>query len=213
MFFLLKMMKISLNIALFIFAFSVGGETTKFKDNFSSGLISSHQKKDDLEQIYSSTNSQIINHFKLASAKNKESLIESEKLIEQVHSFFKIQAHNVEVSEDIACTFHITPNHNPKVGKPSLAWFALTRKGGKSVPFSECDCQLNVYAQPRNAESKPIMNPELKGIDTEQYQEIPGAEITFPKAGVYELEIIGSAKEGQNFQPFKFTYSVTVTGG
>ncbi|MGD1804554.1 hypothetical protein ACP6PL_03800 [Dapis sp. BLCC M126] len=122
-------------------------------------------------------------------------------------------AHNVEISEDVACTFHITPNHNPKVGKSSLAWFALTRKGGKSLPFSECNCQLNVYAEPRNSDSKPIMNPELKGIDTEQYQDIPGAEIMFPKAGIYDLEIIGSAKDGTSFKPFKFNYSVTVTGG
>ncbi|MGK7921826.1 MAG: hypothetical protein AB4080_17670 [Trichodesmium sp.] len=122
-------------------------------------------------------------------------------------------AHNVEVSEDVACTFHITPNHNPKVGKSSLAWFALTRKGGKSIPFRECNCQLNIYAQPRNNESKPIMNPELKGIDTENYQDIPGAEVIFPQAGIYELEIIGSPQDGDSFQPFKFTYSVTVTGG
>lgn len=124
-----------------------------------------------------------------------------------------IYAHNVEVSQDVACTFHITPNHNPKVGKSSLAWFSLTRKGGKSIPFSECNCQLNIYAEPRNTESKPIMNPELTGINTENYQDIPGAEVIFPQAGIYELEIVGSPKDGESFQPFKFTYSVTVTGG
>ncbi|MDY7007799.1 MAG: hypothetical protein SWX82_28630 [Cyanobacteriota bacterium] len=210
MFFLLK---ISLNVSLLILFSSFGTETTKTSNYLSPELIPSNQKKDDLEKIYSSTDSQIINNFKLAYAKNKESIAEPQKIIKPVNSFFNLQAHNVEVSQDVACTFHITPNHNPKVGKPSLAWFALTRKGGKSLPFSECDCQLNVYSQPRNAESKPIMNPELKGIDTEQYQEIPGAEITFPKAGVYDLEITGSAKDGKSFKPFKFNYSVTVTGG
>ena len=210
MFFLLKF---SLNVSLLVLISSFVGETRKFNNNFFSELISSNQKKDDLEQIYLSTDSQKINYFQFAYAKNEESILEYRKLTNIVHSFFKFQAHNVEVSEDVACTFHITPNHNPKVGKPSLAWFALTRKGGKSLPFSECDCQLNVYSQPRNAESKPIMNPELKGIDTEQYQEIPGAEITFPKAGVYDLEITGSAKDGKSFKPFKFNYSVTVTGG
>ncbi|NES66063.1 MAG: hypothetical protein F6K24_12765 [Okeania sp. SIO2D1] len=210
MFFLLK---ISLNVSLLILISSFGREITQLSDYLSPEFLSSHQKKDDLEQIFLSTDSQKINYFQFAYAKNKESILEFQKLTETVHSFFKFKAHNVEVSEDVACTFHITPNHNPKVGKPSLAWFALTRKGGKSIPFSECDCQLNVYSQPRNAESKPIMNPELKGIDTEQYQEIPGAEITFPQAGVYDLEIIGSAKDGKSFQPFKFNYSVTVTGG
>ncbi len=122
-------------------------------------------------------------------------------------------AHNVEVSEDVACTFHITPNHNPKVGKSSLAWFALTRKGGKSIPFSQCNCQLNVYVEPRNSDSKAIMNPGLKGINTEQYQDIPGAEIMFPQAGVYDFDFIGCANDGRSFKPFKFNYSVTVTGG
>ncbi|WP_287522001.1 hypothetical protein [Okeania sp. SIO2C2] len=210
MFFLLK---ISLNVSLLILISSFGRETTIFSDYLSPKLIFSNQKKYDLEHIYLSKYSQKINDFQFASAKNKDSILESQKLTKSVNLFFNFQAHNVEVSEDVACTFHITPNHNPKVGKSSLAWFALTRKGGKSLPFSECDCQLNVYSQPRNAESKPIMNPELKGIDTEQYQEIPGAEITFPKAGVYDLEIIGSAKDGKSFKPFKFNYSVTVTGG
>ncbi|MGB3514449.1 MAG: hypothetical protein WBA93_35605 [Microcoleaceae cyanobacterium] len=177
-------MKISLNISLLILAFSVGAKATTINYNLPSELTSGYQKQSNLQQLNSRDSSPFI-----------------------------LKAHNVEVSEDVACTFHITPNHNPKVGKSSLAWFSLTRKGGKSIPFSECNCELNVYSQPRAPESKPIMNPDLKGIDTEQYQEIPGAEITFPKAGVYELEIIGSAKDGESFKPFKFNYSVTVTGG
>ena len=184
MFFLFNMIKISLNFSLLIFAFSLVAKATTINHNLPSEILSSYQKKSDLQQPLS-----------------------------KVTSFFLLQAHNVEVSEDVACTFHITPNHNPKVGKSSLAWFALTRKGGKSIPFRECNCQLNVYSQPRNAESKPMMNPVLQGIDTEQYQDVPGSEIVFPKAGVYELEITGSAKDGESFQPFKFSYSVTVTGG
>ena len=37
------------------------------------------------------------------------------------NQLIRTYAHNVEVSEDIACTFHISPNHNPKVGKSSYA--------------------------------------------------------------------------------------------
>lgn len=177
-------MKISLNVFLLILAFSVGAKATMINHKLPSERLSSYQNKSDLERLNS-----------------------------RISSFFGIQAHNVEVSGDVACTFHITPNHNPKVGKSSLAWFSLTRKGGKSIPFRECNCELNVYSQPRNPESKPMMNPVLQGIDTEQYQDVPGADIVFPKAGVYELEISGSAKDGESFQPFKFNYSVTVTGG
>ncbi|MBE9043038.1 hypothetical protein IQ255_01215 [Pleurocapsales cyanobacterium LEGE 10410] len=119
-------------------------------------------------------------------------------------------AHNVEISNDVAATFHIEPNHNPKARKPTRAWFALTRRGGTSIPLSECDCNLNVYAVPRAADAQPILQPELTAIDVEKYREIPGAEIIFPQAGAYELEISGKAKN-ESFSPFKLTYTVNVS--
>lgn len=118
-------------------------------------------------------------------------------------------AHNVEISNEVAATFHIEPNHNPKVGKSTRAWFALTRRGGASIPLSECNCDLNVYAVPRAAEAEPILRPKLVAIDVEQYREIPGAELIFPQPGAYELEITGTAKD-DSFAPFELTYTVNV---
>lgn len=118
-------------------------------------------------------------------------------------------AHNVEISNEVAATFHIEPNHNPKAGEPTRAWFALTRRGGTSIPLSECNCTLNVYAIPRATDAQPVLKPELTAIDVEKYQEIPGAEIIFPQAGAYELEISGTAKNN-SFSPFKLTYTVNV---
>ncbi|MEL6495975.1 MAG: hypothetical protein AAFQ41_12770 [Cyanobacteria bacterium J06623_7] len=118
-------------------------------------------------------------------------------------------AHNVEVSKEVAATFHIEPNHNPQANEPTTAWFALTRRGGNSIPLSECDCALNVYAVPRKGEGEPILQPELIPLDVEKYREIPGAEITFPQAGAYELEISGQAKDN-SFAPFELTYTVNV---
>ena len=118
-------------------------------------------------------------------------------------------AHNVEISNDVAATFHIEPNHNPQANQPTTAWFALTRRGGNSIPLSECDCALNVYAVPRTDDSEPILQPELMPLDVEKYQEIPGAEIAFPQAGAYELEISGTAKD-DSFSPFELTYTVNV---
>ncbi|MGF1588334.1 MAG: hypothetical protein ACFCU7_03650 [Pleurocapsa sp.] len=118
-------------------------------------------------------------------------------------------AHNVEISNEVAATFHIEPNHNPKAGKSSRAWFALTRRGGSSIPLSECDCALKVYAVPRAGDAEPVLQPELMAIDVEKYQEIPGAEIIFPQAGAYELEISGTAKN-DSFTPFTLTYVVNV---
>ena len=68
-------------------------------------------------------------------------------------------AHKVEISNEVAATFHITPNHNPQIGQPNQAWFALTRRGGETIPLSQCNCILNVYAVPREDEDKPVLQP------------------------------------------------------
>lgn len=119
-------------------------------------------------------------------------------------------AHNVEISNEVAATFHITPDHNPQVGKQSQTWFALTRRGGQSIPLSDCNCALNIYTVPRAADAQPIMQPKLVPINVEKYQEIPGANIAFPQAGAYELEITGTPKDGSSFSPFELTYTVNV---
>ena len=119
-------------------------------------------------------------------------------------------AHNVEISNEVAATFHIEPNHNPRAGNKTKAWFALTRRGGKSIPLSECNCELNVYTVPRTADAQPILQPELKAIDVEKYQQIPGADIVFPSAGAYVLEISGTATDRTSFGPFNLTYTVNV---
>ena len=119
-------------------------------------------------------------------------------------------AHNVEISNGVAATFHITPDHNPKLGEKTQAWFALTRRGGQTIPLSECNCILNVYTVPRATDAQPILQPKLSAINVEKYQEIPGAEIVFPSAGAYELEIAGTAKDSASFSPFELSYTVNV---
>jgi hypothetical protein len=119
-------------------------------------------------------------------------------------------AHTVEVSGNVAATFHLEPNHNPKAGETAQVWFALTRKGGEIIPLSKCQCQLSIYAKPRSQTDQPLMTPELEAISAEKYQGIPGTNIIFPATGQYELELVGTPKESNDFQPFNFTYSVTV---
>lgn len=114
-------------------------------------------------------------------------------------------AHNVKTDANVGATFHLEPDHNPRAGEPAIAWFALTRQGGVLIPLEDCDCHLTVYSQ-----DKAIANPPLKSISVEQYQGIPSAEIIFPAVGIYELEITGRPKSGDDFQPFTFSYTVTV---
>ncbi|MGV0026790.1 hypothetical protein [Phormidesmis priestleyi] len=123
-----------------------------------------------------------------------------------------VVAHEVETSGDVAATFHIEPSHNPKAGVPSRAWFALTRRGGRIIPLSQCNCQLAVYPIPRQkGKTPPLLKPALTSLNVERYRGIPGAAIVFPKAGQYELELTGKPKSGANFQPFSLSYTVTVS--
>lgn len=122
-------------------------------------------------------------------------------------------AHTVKIDGDVGATFHLEPNHNPRAGESSRVWFALTRKGGQPISLSQCNCQLKVSPHSSAQKNSKVMNPPLKAISAEQYQGIPGADLVFPSAGVYELEISGTPKAGSQFQPFKLSYTVTVAPG
>ena len=122
-------------------------------------------------------------------------------------------AHTVKVAGDVAATFHIEPNHNPKVGQPSQVWIALTQRGGKVIPLTQCQCRLKVYLNPQSKGDPPTLEPALKPISTERYQNIPSADITFPRSGEYRLEISGTPQPGATFQSFELSYKVTVMAG
>lgn len=124
-----------------------------------------------------------------------------------------VYAHTVKVAEDVGGTLHIEPNDNPKAGVSSETWIALTRRGGKIVPLKDCNCQIEVYLKPRVNGSTPLLKPALKPISTSQYQGIPGADIVFPKAGNYEIQISGTPKTNVNFKAFKLNFPVTVAAG
>jgi len=121
-------------------------------------------------------------------------------------------AHKVEISGDVGGTIHLEPNDNPQAGKATLTWIALTRKGGQTIPLQQCNCQLAVYAEPRQKNAAPLLKPSLKAVTAEKYQGIPGAEIVFPKPGAYQVKLKGTPKAGANFKPFQLNFDVTVAG-
>jgi hypothetical protein len=121
-----------------------------------------------------------------------------------------IYAHEVEISGEVGATLHIEPNDQAKAGEPTQVWFALTEKGGKTIPLAECNCQLKVFTSKQT--DKPLLEPTLKAIAAEQYQGIPGAEVIFPNVGAYKLELTGSPKSGAKFSPFNLSYDVVVAG-
>ena len=122
-------------------------------------------------------------------------------------------AHTTVVAEDVAGTWHIEPNHNPKAGETATAWVALTRVGGTLLPLSEAQCQLQVYTQPRSADDTPILQPPVKAIAAEQYEGIPGADLVFPNPGLYDLELSCTPVQEESFVPFTLAYEVAVAAG
>lgn len=121
-----------------------------------------------------------------------------------------VASHTIEVAGEVAATFHLEPNHNPKAKQPATVWFALTRRGGQTIPFSQCNCILSVYSLPRSQNAKPLLQPRLSEISIEKFRNIPSATVIFPKSGAYLLELKGTAKNGATFQPFTLTYTVNV---
>ncbi|MEL6602397.1 MAG: hypothetical protein AAFP20_04125 [Cyanobacteria bacterium J06614_10] len=119
-------------------------------------------------------------------------------------------AHQVEVMEDVGATLHIEPDDTPLAGEESLAWFALTRRGGEVIPLSACDCQLTVSSE--SAAAEPL-TPALSPVDAEGYEDIPGAQFTFPEVGLYTLTLTGEPVEAGDFSPFTFEFETTVAAG
>lgn len=126
---------------------------------------------------------------------------------------YPASAHKVKTTADVGATLHIEPNDTPRAGEETRAWFALTRKGGKVIPLAQCDCQLLIYAEPHASGEPPLLEPTLKSISAERYKGIPGADITFPRPGSYQLLLRGKPTTGSKFKPFELKYRVTVAVG
>ena len=120
-----------------------------------------------------------------------------------------VLAHNIQTDGNVGVTFHIEPDHSPRAGEESQAWFALTRQGGELIALSECDCELKVYLESATG-NEPILNPTLVAISPEQYRDVPGAELVFPQPGIYQLELTGKPTQEGSFTPFQVSYPVTV---
>ena len=120
--------------------------------------------------------------------------------------------HKTEVSGDIAGTWHLEPNHSPRAGEPARVWIALTQQGGKAIPLEQCDCQLTVY-DANQAGSPPVMALPLQAMSPENFQSIPGAEVTFPTVGEYRLVLTGSPGADAVFTPFELSYTTVVAAG
>jgi hypothetical protein len=119
-------------------------------------------------------------------------------------------AHKVKVSNQVGATLHIEPTDQARANESTVIWFALTKKGGQIIPLRQCDCQLQVFKLPGKT---VVLQPALRSINAEKYQGIPSAQVLFKDPGAYRLELSGRPRAGQNFQPFKLQFELTVALG
>lgn len=116
-------------------------------------------------------------------------------------------AHEVKTSQEVGGTIHIEPNDRPIAGKKSRIWIALTKRGGEIIPYAKCNCRLEVRSLSDRNIKFTVANP-LRIL--ESYLGLPSMEVTFPQVGRYELKLSGSAREGEDFQPFELTFTTNV---
>jgi hypothetical protein len=116
-------------------------------------------------------------------------------------------AHEVRTSQEVGGTIHIEPNDRPIVGKKTTIWIALTRRGGELIPYRKCNCRLEVRSRSERYLQFTVANP-LAII--ERYLGLPSMTVTFPQIGRYELKLSGSARDGEDFQPFELTFTTNV---
>jgi len=132
-----------------------------------------------------------------------------------------VLAHSVQMSGDVGATMHIEPHDDPHAGRPTTAWFITTHRGGRILTLAKCNCRLEIYKVPHDRNARPLLTPDLVAVTGDNYQGIPGAKITFPQVGAYELRLSGSPKYppknsnrelpyNDRFTPFTLTYKVIV---
>ncbi len=90
-------------------------------------------------------------------------------------------------------------------------WLSPSR-ADKVIPLEQCDCAMAVYAT-NQLGAAPVMQPILEAISPEQFQNIPGADITFPALGEYRILLMGRPRAEATFTPFELSYTTVVAVG
>lgn len=74
----------------------------------------------------------------------------------------------------------------------------------------QCNCQLKVFAEPHAPQEPPLLEPTLQPLTAKRYRGVPATEITFPRQGVYQLQLQGKSKSKAGLKAFEFKFNVTV---
>lgn len=127
-----------------------------------------------------------------------------------IASSLLLSAHTVNIDRQagVAGTWHIEPDHNPRANQPTRVWVALTTRGGKQIPMNSLQCRMAVFNLPRRSGDAPLQRYPVKPVNAERWSDIPGADVVFPKAGRYQLQL--KCTSTAQLSPFQLTYDTTV---
>ncbi len=127
-----------------------------------------------------------------------------------IASSLLLSAHTVNIDRQagVAGTWHIEPNHNPRANQPTRVWVALTTRGGKPIPLNSLQCRMAVFSVPRRSGDVPLLQYPVKPVNAERWSNIPGADVVFPRAGRYQLQL--NCTSTAQLPPFQLTYDTTV---
>ena len=112
------------------------------------------------------------------------------------------EAHVLKQDNGIAAVMHIEPDDNPLANQPiKIALSFASSQGGFNL--AHCRCQAAIIQNTKQLQ-QVALKPALAGATLEA-----GATLTFPTAGVYDLNVTGAPTDG-SFSSFKLDYLLRV---
>lgn len=107
-------------------------------------------------------------------------------------------AHFLETDGEIGAVLHINPSDDPVAGTESTMFFDIKDKSNK-FKLENCICTFSVSLDDQNLSTQKFEPSEFTG----------NVVYTFPKKGVYQLELTGDSTDN-SFPSFRLAYDTRV---
>lgn len=118
----------------------------------------------------------------------------------------QVYAHASEANAGIEATMHVEPADHPIVNKESQFFFVFKDPAG-TFEISRCDCSIKLLKDDQVIDQESVFPENTSFISLGSK---PLFSKVFTEPGNYELELLGSPKDGAIFQPFTLHYNVVV---
>lgn len=112
-------------------------------------------------------------------------------------------AHVLKENHAISSVLHIPPDDVPEANKPTKLDFSFG-DDDDSFGLPNCNCKVTVKDSTNKVIYSTLLQPALKGATLTSI-----VTVTFPTAGVYNVLVDGSAKDGK-FEKFHLGFLVQV---